>query len=300
MQMNFHRLWIFLQVVECGGFSAAATKLFMSQPSVSNQVRQLETSLDAALVDRSGARVRPTAEGEVLVEYARRLFLLADEAVTAVRQVQGLAAGRLAVGGTTTVGTFLLPRLLARFHAEYPHIDVDLYVGNAEQVTRRLVDGEIGLAVLAGRPQAEQLRFDQILTDDLVLITYPGHELAGRAVGTGELTGERFLLRERGSSTRELQDDALRRWSLDDVARADVWGPETLKQSVQVGLGLSVISSHAVAHEINEGRLATITVEPPPRTRPVVAGHRRDRLLSPAETAFLTLLQRLRSWPNVR
>ena len=87
MQLNHHRVWIFLQVVECGGFSAAAQHLYLSQPSISNQVRQLERSLHVTLIDRSGARIRPTPEGEVLVDYARRMFALADEAVTAVHAV---------------------------------------------------------------------------------------------------------------------------------------------------------------------------------------------------------------------
>jgi len=297
MELNFHRLWLFLQVIECGGFSAAASKLFMSQPSVSNQVRQLEASLDAPLVDRSGVKVKPTAEGEVLAEYARRLFLLADEAVVAVRQVQGLATGRLAVGGTTTVGTYLLPLLLARFKKSHPRIDCDLYVGNVEQVTRKLVDGEIGLAVLAGQPQAEQLSCEQILTDQPVVITPADHPLAGSTVAADALAGECFILREKGSSTRQMQTTALALWGLEDVASTEVWGTETLKQSVHAGLGVSLISEHAVGHEVIDGRIASLTVEPTPAGRPIVAGHRRDRLLSPTEQAFLELLRRVDDWP---
>lgn len=296
MRLNFHRLWLFLQVVECGGFSAAAQKLYMSQPSVSNQVRQLESSLGATLVDRSGARARPTAEGEVLAEYARRLFLLADEAVTAVRQVQGLTVGHLTVGGSTTVGTYLLPPLLARFRQDYPHIGADLFVANAEEVNRRLLDGEIGLAVIAGRPRSSQLQWEQVGTDRLVLVTPPRHRLAGRTVDPHELAGENFLVREPGSHTRELQTVALHQWGL-DLEPAEVWGPEALKQAVGAGLGLSLLSEHAVHHEIQEGRLGRVAVEPAPPERPIVAVHRRDRLLSPAEQAFLGLLRRREEWP---
>lgn len=296
-QLNFHRLWIFLQVVECGGFSAAASKLFMSQPSVSTQVRRLESVLGATLVDRSAARARPTAEGEVLVEYARRMFLLADEAVAAVRQVQGLGRGRLHIGGTTTVGTYLLPGLLARFRDDHPDIGCDLFVGNAEQVGRKLLDGEIGLAVFAGRPEANQLRHEQILTDRPVVIARPGHRLAGRRVRPEELAGERFILREPGSSTRTMQTTALALWEVAGISSIEVWGTETVKQSVHAGLGLSLVSEHAVAHEVADGRLATLDVDPAPAGRPIVAGQRRDRLLSPSEQAFLRLLRKLREWP---
>lgn len=297
MELNLHRLWIFLQVLECGGFSAAAQKLYLSQPSVSGQVRQLEQSLKATLVDRSGARIRPTAEGEVLADHARRIFLLADEAVAAIQQVQGLAAGRIVVAGTSTVGTYLLPPLLARFLREHPGLDHGLRVGNGEQVQRWLLDGEVGLAVLAGRPDAPQLVVQPMFSDRLVLIGPPDHPLAGRTAAPEALAGERFLMRERGSATRLLQEAELERWGMDGVTTADMWGPETLKQSVGAGLGVSLISEHAVTRDLAHGVLAVIDVEPAPTARPVVVAHRRDRLLSPAETAFLALLRELADWP---
>lgn len=296
-QLNFHRLWIFLQVIDCGGFSAAASKLFMSQPSVSNQVRQLEASLRATLVDRSGARATPTAEGEALAEYARRLFLLADEAVTALRQVQGLGRGRLHLGGTTTVGTYLLPRLLAPFRDDHTNIDCSLFVGNAEQVTERLLDGQIGLAVLAGQPNSARLDYERILTDMPVVITDPRHRLVGREATAQDLAREHFILREKGSSTRAMQAATLAAWHLEDVSSTEMWGTETVKQAVCAGLGISLISEHTVAHEIADGRLAALPVHPAPLGRPILASYRRDRLLAPAEQAFLAILRDLRQWP---
>ncbi|WP_219413491.1 LysR family transcriptional regulator [Pseudonocardia nigra] len=298
MQLNLHRLWIFLQVLDCGGFSAAAQKLYMSQPSVSGQVRQLEQSLKATLVDRSGARIRPTAEGEVLAEHARRIFLLADEAIAAIQQVQGLAAGRITVAGTSTVGTYLLPPLIARFVREHPDIEHGLQVGNGEQVQRWLLDGEVGLAVLAGRPNAPQLVVEPMFSDRIVLIGRPDHPLAGRVVAPSELASERFLLREHGSATRLLQQTELERWDLAGATTADMWGPETLKQAVSAALGVSLISEHAVARDTALGALAVIDVRPAPPARPVVVAHRRDRLLSPAERAFMAMLRELADWPE--
>jgi DNA-binding transcriptional LysR family regulator len=311
-QLNLHRLSIFMTVVESGGFSAAAQKLYMSQPSVSNHVRNLEQSLQTTLIDRSGPRIRPTAEGEVLVEYARRVFLLTEEAVSAIREVSGVQTGRLEVGGTTTVGTYLLPRLLARFRDRYQGIECDIVVGNNGQIIKRLLDGELGLAIVAGQPGAPQLKTETVLDERLLLVCAPGHRLAARpgpvdgvgddaapaAVTPKELAAERFLLREPGSQTRDLQEAALIGWDLDDIAKADMWGPETIKQSVAAGLGISLISEHAIDAEVREGRLAVVEVDPPLRSRPVVVAYRRDRLLSPAERAFLGLVRGLRTWPG--
>ncbi|MFJ8912984.1 LysR substrate-binding domain-containing protein [Amycolatopsis sp. NPDC102389] len=297
-KLNFHRLWIFLQVIEYGGFSAAAAKLYMSQPSVSNQVRQLESSLGAALVDRSGAYATPTAEGEALAEYARRLFLLADEAVTAVRQVQGLGRGRLHIGGSSTVGTYLLPQLLATFQRDHVEIDCGLFVGNAGQVADKLIEGEIGLAVFAGEPDTTAIRHEPILTDQPVIIVPPDHRLAGRTVPPGDLAKERFIMREKGSSTRRMQANALTAWRLDEVTLVEMWGTETVKQAVRAGMGISLTSEHTVVQEIADGRLAVVPVDPAPPARVIVAGHRRDRLLAPAEQAFLTVLRDLGQWPK--
>ncbi|GAA0446418.1 LysR family transcriptional regulator [Streptomyces olivaceiscleroticus] len=299
MELNLHRLWIFMQVVEHQGFSAAAQKLYMSQPSVSNQVRRLEQSLRVTLVDRSGTRARPTAEGEVLAEYGKRVFLLAEEAVAAVQQVSGLATGRLLVGGSTTVGTYLLPALLARYRERHPAIECDIFVGNGEAVQEQLLGGGIGVAVVAGAPRGDRLVVDTVLDERLVLIAAPDHRLAGAAeVTPEELAGARFLLREPGSQTRSLQEQVLADWAPADVRRADIWGPEAVKQCVAAGTGLALISEHAVREDVRAEWLAVLPVEPAPRPRPVSLVHRRDRLLSPAERAFLALLRELRHWPG--
>lgn len=300
MQLNLHRLWIFMQVVEHHGFSAAAQKLYMSQPSVSNQVRKLEQSLRVPLIDRSGARTRPTAEGEVLAAYGKRVFLLADEAVAAVQQVSGLDSGRLLVGGSTTIGTYLLPPLLARYRERHPAIDCDVFVGNNEAVVERLLAGDIGIAVVAGTPTASQLVTETVLGERLVLIADPRHPLAaaGTVARPEELAGCRFLLREPGSQTRELQEQVLDDWELRQVSRGDVWGPEALKQCVAAGLGVTLISEHAVVDGVCAGSLAVVPVTEPPRPRPVNLVSRRDRLLSPAERAFISLLRTTDQWPR--
>lgn len=299
MPLNLHRLEIFVTVVECGGFSAAASKLYLSQPSVSHQVRQLEQSLRTVLFDRSGSRIRLTPEGEVLLDYARRVFLLTDEAITALQQVSGLQTGTLVVGGSSTVASHLLPPALAAFRDRHDGIEVGIFAGNTEQVEKRLVDGKLGIAVIAGGVKAPQLSGQPILEDRLVLVTTPGHPLAGGPEPTPDrLADERFLLREHGSSTRLHQEELLTRWGLAGAVRtAEIWGSETVKQSVAAGLGVSVVSEHCVTWEVAQRRLAARPLAAA-RPRPIVLAHRGDRLLGPAEQAFIELLQSMHhTWP---
>lgn len=292
MELNTHRLSIFLQVLEHGGFSAAAEKLYMSQPSVSNQVRALETSLRAQLVDRSGARIKPTAEGEVLADYARRILLLMDEVVTAVEQIRGLQRGNLAIGGTTTIGTYLLPELVSKFREQAPEIRCDVRVGNEHQVVKWLLDGEIGLGVFAGEPDAAQLSIRRIGTDTMVLICSPDVDQPDARWAQHQ----QFLLRERGSSTRDRQESAMRSLGIEAESASELWGSETLKRGVRAGLGVSIVSEHTVAEELANGELCAVPVDPPIPARPVTMARRTDRLLSPAERAFSEMLSESVDW----
>ncbi|WLQ52724.1 LysR family transcriptional regulator [Streptomyces poriferorum] len=298
--LDLHRLWIFLHVIDHHSFSAAAQKLFMSQPSVSNQMRRLEESLHITLIDRSGARIRPTAEGELLAEYARRVFLLADEAVSAVQQLSGLQSGRLVVGGSTTLGTYLLPDLLAEYRRRHPGIESHVFVGNNATVTQHLTSGEVGVAVVAGTPAEPRLVSEPVLEDHMVLIAPAGHPLGGREPLTGQmLSGEQIVLREPGSQTREVQERTLAGWGIVDPPHTDAWGPEVLKRCVRAGLGIALISEHAVADELRAGTLVALPTQEPAQSRVISLVRRRDRILSPAENAFVELVREQTSWPGL-
>ncbi|MFI1769853.1 LysR family transcriptional regulator [Streptomyces sp. NPDC020800] len=295
--LDLHRLWIFMQVVESQGFSAAAQKLYMSQPSVSNQVRRLEASLRTTLIDRSGARMRPTPEGELLNEYGRKIFLLSEEAVVEMERVRGLERGRLFIGGSTTVGTYLLPRLVARFRAQCPAVETHIVVGNNEKLHRDLLNGNIGIAVVAGTSAESRFTSENVLEDRMVVIASGDHLLAGRpSISLQELSEERFLVRESGSQTRELQERVIKAWGLESCPRSDVWSPEALKRCVAAGVGLSLVSEHAIRDELTLGSLAVLSVDAPEESRPVSLLQRRDRLLSPSERAFVRLLREQDSW----
>ncbi|MFF8868337.1 LysR family transcriptional regulator [Streptomyces sp. NPDC015139] len=297
MTLDLHRLWIFMQVVENQGFSAAAQKLYMSQPSVSNQVRRLEESLRTTLIDRSGARMRPTPEGELLRDYGKRIFLLSEEAIAEIDRIRGMESGRLLVGGSTSAGTYLLPDLVARFRQMYPAIEIHVLVDNNENVREHLLNGNVGIAVVAGVSSEPRFTSEKILEERMVIVAHGDHYLArGTAISLKELSGERFLMREPGSQTRDMQEQIIRSWELESCPRSDVWGSEALKRCVAAGLGLSLISEYAVRDEVTLGSLVVLDVDSGHQSRPISLLQRRDRLLSPPERAFVKLLKKQDSW----
>lgn len=297
MVMSLNRLAILVKVVESGGFSAAAKALYMSQPAVSNHIRSLESSLGVQLVQRSSQGARATPAGEMVVDHARRVFELLEGIESSVAEFQGLKAGRLTVAGTTTVGTYLLPQLVADFSHQAPNVVCQIRVGNEEVVESWVMRGEVGLALCIGTPQDDQILTEPIFEEGMVLVATASSPLVGRPLSSGDLADQRFLMREMGSATRQLQENALRIWGLEAVERWELWGPDTLKETVHQGLGVALLSEHATRREIEYGLLAALDVDPAPPTRTVSLVRRTDRVLTPPEEAFVALVRAMGEWP---
>lgn len=296
--VNLVQLEVLVAVVESGGFSGAAKKLYMSQPSVSTHIRNLESSLGVQLVHRTTHGARPTPAGEVVIDHARSIFKLLGSLEQAVADHQGLEAGRLAVAGTTTLGTYLLPRLVADFAARAPNVECEIRVGNEDTVENWLIRGEVALGLCIDNPREEQLVAEPLLKEEMVLVAAPDSPLVGRELQPEDLVGQRFLMREMGSATRRQQEAVLLMWGLTGASQWDLWGPDTLKEAARTGLGVALLSEHATAREIESGHLVRLSISPAPPSRSVSLVRRADRVLTPPEESFVAQLRALRSWPT--
>ncbi|MFI1166281.1 LysR family transcriptional regulator [Streptomyces sp. NPDC020801] len=291
MTLNLDQLVIFTRVIDRGGFSAAAQELFMSQSTVSKQIRRLEASVRATLVDRTGPVARATPAGEVLLAQAREILALADQAVGAVQQATHVQQPRLVVGGTPSLGTYVLPSLVHQFRQRFPAQDCVLVVGHAADLAAKLTRGEIGIAVASGVSPEGDFVTEDLVPDPLVLVARADHPLAGRPLEAAELASETFLLREPGSDTHAQTLEMLRRWRLDSAPHIEAWGTETIKQAVRVSLGVSLMSRYVVAQELREGRFCLLDVRPSPEPRRVVVAYGRHRSLSAAELLMLMIMR---------
>lgn len=295
--VNLNQLEVFVAVAKAGGFSGAAKALYLSQPSVSNHIRNLERSLGVQLVERTTQGARTTPAGDVVLEHARLIFAQLEQLEHRVSQFQGLDAGRLMVAGTTTLGTYLLPRLVATFARRAPQVECQVRVGNEEQVEDWLVRGEVAMGLCIDQPR-EHLEAEPLFREELVLVAAPDTPLAGRPLEPADLNGQRFLMREKGSATRRQQEEALRLWGLEDAPRWELWGPDTLKEAVQENLGVALLSEHATARERDSGLLVALSVSPVPPARTVSLVRRGDRALTPPEEVFVTMLRAMGAWPT--
>jgi len=259
MSWNWNHLALFHAVAMEGSVSRAATRLRISQPAVSKQVRELERALGTELLERLPRGVRLTAAGDLLVSYTRRLFPLAAEAEAAMRELQGLQRGALRIGASMTIGVYLLPQLLAEMKRRWPRLELTTRIDNTASIQKALVEHELDLGMTEGPGGWEDdLDSRRFRRDELTAIVSSTHPLAqrdGAAVSVQRFLRFPWIAREPGSGTRATIDVALAELG---VQAAPTWvfnNPEAIKRAVLAGCGVAIVPALTVELEVKEGQL---------------------------------------------
>lgn len=285
--MNLHHLRVFYEVARAGSFTGAAARLHVSQPAVSALVRQLEESVGLPLVDVEKRKTRLTAAGVELAEYAARLLAVAREAEQRMRAIKGVEAGDLRVSASSTPGAYLLPRILRAFRDRFPQVEVHLEIGNSDGTARLILSGEADLGVVGAPAGHADLQAVPIGVDRFIAVVAPEHHLAGRhGLTRANLSGESWLLRESGSATRRLTEEAL-----GPLKGMELGGVEATKTAAAAGLGIAIVSSLAVELERAAGVLVELDLPWLAIRRELWLVSHRQRRLSPAAGALVSLIR---------
>jgi DNA-binding transcriptional LysR family regulator len=248
-----------MAVVERGSFSRAAEALAISQSAVSRGVQELERQLDTALLDRLHRAIALTEAGEVLAAHGRQILELERAAELSLAELRGLERGRLAIGASSSIGIYMLPPLLGAFHRRYPHIELFLDIGNTQQIVSHLLAHQLDVAFVEGPTEAHGLMIAPWREDELAVIAAPEHPLVARApIMSAELSGWPFVLRERGSGTREVMEAALGAGGIAITVAMELGSTEAVKQAVTAGLGLSIVSTATIQLELICKRLLVL------------------------------------------
>jgi LysR family transcriptional regulator, low CO2-responsive transcriptional regulator len=303
MPITLTQLRSFLAVMETGSVTAAAEKLYVTQPSVSAAVSALSKELDVELTARVGRSVEPSPAGRAFAPYAADVIGLLDQGGRAAREAAEVAARELRIAAVTTAAEHIVPRLVQEFSARRPDMAITLDVGNREWVFQRVAGHDTDLAI-GGRPPADgRLSGQAFLNNPILLITAPGDPLARRRrVPIEELGTRPWLLREPGSGTRAMTEAFLAHHGLSPPLRT-MGSNGAIKQAVRAGLGVSLQSRAATALELKHGLLATVSLrEPPPERQWYVlwpsTGALREPVREFLEFATSTAARKLveRSW----
>jgi DNA-binding transcriptional LysR family regulator len=250
---NF-RVVVFRAVAEQLSFRKAAEELYLSQPAVSLQIKALEEELGVQLFDRAGAQIALTSIGMILLQYAKQVSSLSLQVERDIVSLTGDNAGQLALGASTTIAQYVLPRLLGEFCKENPRVHPTLISGNTEHVVEAVEKQKIDLGFIEGPARSREVKSEPFLEDELVLIASTAHEwVESTSVSVSDLCSAPLLMRERGSGTRRVIEIALERQGIKRDAIHIVMeldSTEAIKSAVEAGLGVGFVSRCAIAKDL--------------------------------------------------
>jgi Transcriptional regulator len=290
-QINLHRLATFQVVAKHCSYVRAAEELHFSQPAVSAQIHQLENSLGLRLFDKIGHKTHLTPAGEELYSYSQKIFALIDEAMETMDVLRNPHYGQLHIGADTTVGTYVIPRLLGEFRNIYPNVEITLEVVNRGYLVEDLAQNRLDMVIMGKIPAELAVFAAPFAPNELVLIAPPRHRLAGCVrIPFAELAREHFLMREFGSGTRAALEEAFAHVGLPLQVSMQMGNNSAIKQSVAAGLGIALISRVAIDIELETQRLVMLDVEGFPLMRQWRLVHLKDKNLSSTARAFKSFL----------
>jgi DNA-binding transcriptional LysR family regulator len=293
--MDIHRLEVFCKLVELQSFTKAADAVCLTQPTVSEHIRALEEILGEKLVDRLGREVLPTPAGKILYGYARHMIKLRDEAIQALGKFRGELSGHLLIGASTIPGTYILPEYIGSFKTQYPSIQITLGISSSGEIVQKLLDGRFELGLIGAKWDDRRVVLEEIFSDELVLTVFPNHPWAEKKIiELEELAKEPFILREKGSGTRMVINKALERHGFDPSRLhevAEMGNTESVRQGIKARIGVSILSSKAVAEDLERGTLVGVGLKGVRLSRPFYLAQRKNRQVSPLCIAFLNHLR---------
>ena len=257
--MKLTALEAFCASVEERSMSAAARRLFLSQPSLSERIGELEREAGVPLLARSPRGVECTPEGTAFYERARSMLHEFKALEVDLHDLGGPAHRTVRFGACYTLGESLVLEWLRAYRAQAGEVTIELILGNNPQVVEHLRSGRIALGVVAREGDLDRLRAIPLFTEELVVVVPPDHAWAERRVEPHELHAQAFIARERGSTTRQVVDEAVRDAGLEPLAPAMELGSTTaIKEALEAGFGFSVLSRSAIERELRAGVLTAV------------------------------------------
>lgn len=286
---TFRQLEIFEAIARLSSFTRAAEELYLTQPTVSMQMKKLTDSVGAPLVEQVGKKVLLTEDGRELAQAAREIFAILDRYTMSVAERQGLEKGKLKLMAITTASYFA-PRLLGDFARLHPGIDVSLRVTNKEQVLASMADSLDDLYLLGTPPEEIDVVATPIMDNPIVVLAAPDHPLAReKRLTLQRLAKEPWIMREAGSGTRKAIERLFQANGLEIRPRLELGSNEAIKQAILAGLGISALSCHALAlHQ--PGQFAVLNAQGFPIQRHWYAIYPAGRQISIVARAFLDFL----------
>lgn len=290
LHITLRQLKVFESVARHLSFSRAAEELFLTQPAVSIQIKQLEDSVALPLFEQMGKRIYLTEAGQELYQYSRAIAQQLADMELALDELKGLERGKLNISVVSTANYFA-PHLLAKFYQRYQGVTVSLNVSNRETVLKQLADNLTDLAIMGQPPEGLDIISESFMENPLVIIAPPNHPLCDmQQIPVKRLEQEIFLVREPGSGTRSAMERFFAEQQIKINRGMEADTTEAIKQAVQAGMGLGITSQHTIELELEANRLKALNVQGFPIMRHWYIVHRKNKRFSNVAKTFKDFL----------
>lgn len=288
--LSYHELNVFVQAALVENFSLAARRLYLSQPAVSLQISNLEKRLGLELFTRNGRSIQLNEAGRTLLPLAQEALRHAKQIEETMSALHGLMIGHLTIACSTTVGKYILPRLVAGFRRKYPEVRVTINIMSRRAAVEWLLDDRAELSVVSAPPSPGEIVCSQFLEDQIELIVPADHAWAdGRTVQPADLLTQPFILREPMAGTYEVLAEALAAHQIEINQLQTVLtlaNAEAIEMSVEEGIGIAFVSRLAAERGLQLGRIKAVPVQGMSLTRAIYMLRRRNRATTPLQQAF--------------
>ena len=290
LHLTLRQLKVFESVARHLSYSRAADELHLTQPAVSMQIKQLEDNISLPLFEQLGKRIYLTEAGRELYQYSRLISQQLSDMEVALDELKGMERGKLNISVVTTANYFA-PHLLAKFCQRYSGVTVSLNVSNRETVLKQLADNLIDLAIMGQPPEDLDIDSESFMENPLVVIAPPHHPLCQEhQIPVKRLEKEIFLVRESGSGTRGAMERFFAQHHIKIKKGMETDTTEAIKQAVQAGMGLGIMSRHTAELELETNRLKVLDVQGFPIIRYWHVVNRKNKRLSGVAHAFREFL----------
>ncbi len=257
-----HQLLTYTAVVETSNFTKAAEILHTTQPAVSQQIAQLERKMGVKLLDRTNKRVETNRAGQIVYAYAVEIIRLYNHMQRLVNDLRDSPSGQLYIGASYTFGEYVLPRALALFCSVYPDIRPAITIANTHEVVESVANGQLDIGIIEGHSTNDNVQVEDFAEDTVVIVCSANHRLTrlNRIATPDDLANETWIVREKGSGTREVTDRTMEEYGIHPNTIMEFGSTQVIKEAVEAGLGITILSEWTIRKEIALQTLSMVTL----------------------------------------
>ncbi|MBU3134729.1 LysR family transcriptional regulator [Clostridium gasigenes] len=279
--MNFRKLKIFHETALCLNMTKVARDMYISQPSISQSIHELENEVGVKLFDRIGKKLFLTGEGELFLNYTRRILNLYDEGMKTLNDYAHNSKGRITIGASTTIGIYILPDIIKSFSEKYKDIEISIIIENTTNIKNLILQNKVDFAYVEGEVKSREINIEKIWEDELVFICGNDHKWKNiNVIKADDLSGEKLIMREYGSGSREIIENYLKSKEINYDIFLELGNTEAIKKTVEANLGIGCVSEKCIEEKLRYGDLNCFRLEGRKIKRELLLITHKDKFIS--------------------